>query len=390
MPENILSQVIADLEPSATEEVDNAVAHMRQRGVTDIVSLGVGEPCFDTPDNIKQSAADALFGGETKYQPTAGAYALREAICEKLVSENGIQAGVDDVMVTAGGKFAIYLAFQALLQPGDQVVLLDPAWVSYEPAAQMAGAEVVRVPTNAEEGFQPNLEAVGKALKPAVKILVVNSPCNPTGTLYSNAAIREIAEMTAANGTLLLSDEVYEYQVYDGEFYSPGANYDHVITVNAFSKSHAMTGWRLGYVTAPQEVLEGMTKIYQHSTSCVTAFAQYGAIEALKSEASRQAALEMAQGYRERRDLMLRLIEEVDFFDLSAIPQGAFYCFPKYKLDKPSVELAKALLEEVHVATVPGAAFGACGEGYLRLSYATTEEAIEEAFKRIETFFKKR
>lgn len=390
MPENILSQVIADLEPSATEEVDNAVARMRQRGVTDIVSLGVGEPCFDTPDNIKQSAADALFGGETKYQPTAGAYALREAICEKLASENGIQAGVDDVMVTAGGKFAIYLAFQALLQPGDQVVLLDPAWVSYEPAAQMAGAEVIRVPTNAEKGFQPNLEAVGKALKPAVKILVVNSPCNPTGTLYSKAAIREIAEMAAANGTLLLSDEVYEYQVYDGEFYSPGAHYDHVITVNAFSKSHAMTGWRLGYVTAPQEVLEGMTKIYQHSTSCVTAFAQYGAIEALKSEASRQAALEMAQGYRERRDLMLRLIEEADFFDLSAIPQGAFYCFPKYKLGKPSVELAKALLEEVHVATVPGAAFGACGEGYLRLSYATTEEAIEEAFKRIETFFKKR
>jgi aspartate aminotransferase len=389
MSRSILSQVIAGLEPSATEEVDNAVKRMRQKGVDDIVSLGVGEPCFDTPDNIKKAACDALWAGETKYQPTAGSYELREEICKKFERENGIKAGVDDIIVTAGGKFSIYLAFQAVLQKGDQVILLDPAWVTYEPAAKMAGADVVRIPTDAARGFQPDLAAIRKAMNPAVKILVINSPCNPTGALFEKSAIQEIAKITRDNGALLLSDEVYEYQVYDGELYSPGAEFDNVITVNAFSKSHAMTGWRLGYMTGPKEVLEGMIKIYQHSTSCVTAFAQNGAIEALKSEASRQAARQMTQGYRERRAVMVKLIEESEFFELKAAPQGAFYCFPSYHLDIGSVELAKALLEEVHVATVPGVAFGACGEGYLRLSYATSTELISEGFERMDTFFRR-
>jgi len=384
-----LSDVMASLEPSATEEVDNVVARMRREGVTDIVSLGVGEPCFDTPDNIKQAACDALWKGATKYQPTAGSYELREAISLKLSRENGIQADVDDIIVTAGGKFAIYLSFQAVLQPGDQIMLLDPAWVTYEPAAKMAGAEVIRIPTKAEAGFQPDLEAVRRALNPSVKLIVVNSPCNPTGALFDQTVLRALARITQENGSLLLSDEVYEYQVYDGECYSPGSEFDHIITVNAFSKSHAMTGWRLGYVTAPKEILEGMIKIYQHSTSCVTAFAQHGAIEALTSDESKQAAMQMREGYRERRELMLTLIDRSDFFELKATPQGAFYCFPSYRLDMSSVDLAKALLEEVHVATVPGGAFGVCGEGYLRLSYATSMELISEGFERMNEFFRR-
>ena len=387
MSRNILSQVIEQLEPSATEEVDNEVKRMKQSGVDDIVSLGVGEPCFDTPDNIKKAACDALWAGETKYQPTAGSYELREEICKKFERENGIKVGVDDIIVTAGGKFSIYLAFQAVLEKGDQIMLLDPAWVTYEPAAKMAGADVIRVPTDSTRGFQPDLAAIRKAMNPAVKILVVNSPCNPTGALFEKSAIKELAKITRENGALLLSDEVYEYQVYDGEFYSPSSEFDHAITVNAFSKSHAMTGWRLGYMTGPKEVLEGMIKIYQHSTSCVTAFAQNGALEALRSEASRQAARQMTQGYRERRAVMIRLIDESEFFELKTAPQGAFYCFPSYHLDMPSVGLAKALLEEVHVATVPGVAFGACGEGYLRLSYATDIHLISNAFERMNTFF---
>jgi aspartate aminotransferase len=386
---NLLSKKIAQLEPSATEEVDNAVKRMKQAGVDDIVSLGVGEPCFDTPDNIKKAACDALWAGETKYQPTAGSYELREEICKKFEQENSIKAGVDDILVTAGGKFAVYLAFQAVLQKGDQVMLLDPAWVTYEPAAKMAGADVVRIPTDAAQGFQPDLEAIHKAMNRAVKVLVVNSPCNPTGALFEKSAIRELARITRETETLLLSDEVYEYQVYNGEFYSPASEFDHVITVNAFSKSHAMTGWRLGYVTGPRGVLDGMTKIYQHSTSCVTAFAQNGAIEALKSDVSRQAAKDMTQGYRERRAVMLKLIDASEVFELKVAPQGAFYCFPSYSLDMPSVDLAKALLEEVHVATVPGGAFGACGEGFLRLSYATSTELIQEGFERMETFFRR-
>jgi len=390
MKRNILSKTIERLEPSATEELDNTVKQMRQRGVEDIISLGVGEPCFDTPDNIKRAACDALWSGETKYQPTAGSYELREEICKKFERENGIQVGVDDVIVTAGGKFAIYLAFQALLQEGDQVMILDPAWVSYEPAARMTGAGVVRVAMDAARGFQPDLDAIRKAVNPAVKIIVVNSPCNPTGATFDRSPIREIAKIARDHGALLLSDEVYEYQVYEGEHYSPASEFDNIITVNAFSKSHAMTGWRLGYVTGPKEVLEGMIKIYQHSTSCVTAFAQNGAIEALRSEASRQAAQQMVEGYRERRVVMMRLIEESEFFELRSAPQGAFYCFPSYRLDIPSVELAKALLEEVHLATVSGAAFGACGEGHLRLSYATSAELISEAFERMGDFFNRK
>jgi aspartate aminotransferase len=389
MSRNILSQVIEQLEPSATEEVDNTVKRMKQSGVDDIVSLGVGEPCFDTPDNIKKAACDALWAGETKYQPTAGSYELREEICKKFERENGIKVGVDDIIVTAGGKFSIYLAFQAVLQKGDQIMLLDPAWVTYEPAAKMAGADVIRVPTDSTRGFQPDLAAIRKAMNPAVKILVVNSPCNPTGALFEKSAVKELAKITRENGALLLSDEVYEYQVYDGEFYSPASEFDNVITVNAFSKSHAMTGWRLGYMTGPKEVLEGMIKIYQHSTSCVTAFAQNGAIEALRSEVSRQAVEEMTKGYAERRTLMIKLIEESEFFELGNEPRGAFYCFPSYRMDIRSLELSKALLEKVHVATVPGAAFGACGEGYLRFSYATSTELISEGFERMGTFFRR-
>ena len=389
MSREILSEKIANLEPSATEEIDNTVKRMQQAGITDIISLGVGEPCFDTPDNIKRAASDALWAGETKYQPTAGSYKLREEICKKLKQENGIQVGVDDVIVTLGGKFAIYLAFQAVLQEGDQVIILDPAWVTYAPAAMMTGAGVVRVATDPAKGFQPDMKTIRRAMNPAIKIIVVNSPCNPTGAVFHRSVIREITEIAREHNALILSDEVYEYQVYEVEHYSPASEFDHVITVNSFSKSHAMTGWRLGYVTGPKEILEGMIKIYQHSTSCVTAFAQHGAIEALRAGASRQAAKQMLEGYRERRAVMMRLIEQSDFFDLRCPPQGAFYCFPSYRLNIPSLKLSKALLEEVHVATVPGAAFGTCGEGYLRLSYATSPDHMVEAFKRMHTFFRR-
>jgi aspartate/methionine/tyrosine aminotransferase len=251
----------------------------------------------------------------------------------------------------------------------------------------MTGADVVRVATDPAKGFQPDVKTIRRAMNPAIKIIVVNSPCNPTGAVFHRSVIREIAEIAREHNTLILSDEVYEYQVYESEHYSPASEFNHVITVNSFSKSHAMTGWRLGYATGPKEILEGMIKIYQHSTSCVTAFAQHGAIEALRAEASRQAAKQMLEAYRERRAVMMRLIEQSDFFDLRCLPQGAFYCFPSYRLNIPSLELSKALLEEVHVATVPGAAFGTCGEGHLRLSYATSPDHIVEAFERMDTFF---
>ena len=383
-----LSSKIAQLRPSATAEVSSVVKRMKRQGISDVVSLDVGEPCFDTPLHIKWAAWEALRSGKTTYELTAGDYELREEICRKLKRDNGITVDIDGVIVTPGAKFAIYLAFQAVLEEGDRVILLDPAWVSYEPIVKMAGADVVRVSTSETDGFQPDLGAVKEAMDNSVKIIVVNSPCNPTGAVYDEITIRSIAELAKEHGALLLSDEIYEYLIYEGEHYSPASEFDNVITVNGFSKPYAMTGWRLGYVTGPEEVLKGMLKIYQHSATCVTAFAQAGAIEALRSKESQQAVKRMVEGYKERRAVMLRLIQQSEFFDISVEPQGAFYCFPSYRLKKSSVEFAKELLEEVHVATVPGAAFGECGEGHLRLSYATSVENIIEAFERIESYLR--
>ena len=387
MQHKYLADAIVELKPSATEAVDGKVKEMRRKGVDDILSLGVGEPCFDTPKNIKRAAVDALMTGETKYQPTAGAMPLREAICRKLERENNINIVPEHVVVTAGGKFAIYLAFTAMLQKGDKVVLLDPAWVSYEAAAQMNGARAIRVPSSAASGFSPDLNRVESVMDDSVKIIVVNSPCNPSGAVFSADTLRHMARIADKYGAILLSDEVYEYQIYGQTHYSPASEFENVITVNAFSKSYAMTGWRLGYSAAPAEIVEGMLKIYSHSTSSVTSFAQWGAIEALENEISATEVKKMQRVYAENRLLMVDLIEKSAYLNLDREPEGAFYCFPSFRFDMGSVDLATSLLEECHVATVPGVAFGNCGEGFLRLSYATDEKEIKEAMGRMETFF---
>ncbi len=379
---------VAHLELSATDEIDNIVRRMQQRGIDDIISLGGGEPCFDTPQNIKDAAARALMNGKTKYEPTTGDPELRAAISEKLRRENGIRVGPEEIIVTPGGKFAVYLAFQTVLEPGDRVMLLEPAWVSYRSMAQLAGAGVVTVECTAATGFLPDLDAIRAAMDRSVRFIVVSSPCNPTGAVYDRYTLRGIAEIAHQYGALVLSDEVYEYLLYEGESYSPASEYDNVVTVNGFSKSYAMTGWRLGYVTAPKAVLEGMVKVYQHSATCVTAFAQAGAIEALTNEESQRASRQMMAGYRERRDLTMELLRRSGFFECVP-PHGAFYAFPSYRLEMPSLEFATRLLEEAHVATVPGSAFGACGEGHLRLCYSTSKENLVEAFDRIESLVRK-
>lgn len=386
MMKHMISDKVAKLPHSATEEVDSLVKSMKQRGVTDIISLGVGEPCFDTPDNIKGAACRALEAGKTKYEPTAGDYTLREAICSKFKRDNNIDVEVDDVMITSGGKFAIFLAFQAVLSSTDKVLLLEPAWVTYAPAAKLAGADVIRVASSAKDGFQPDLDAIKKAMNDFIKIIVINSPCNPTGAVYNEETIRRICQLAKDHNAFVLSDEIYEYIIYDGAHYSPRSEFDNVITVNGFSKSHAMTGWRLGYATAPRKIIESMLKITQHSTSCVTAFAQAGALEALQSPASYEAMRRMVEGYRARRAVMIEKIRQSEIFHLASAPRGTFYAFPSYSVDTPSGELAQELLQQVHIATVPGAAFGESGERHLRLSYAAPIDHIVEAFARMEQF----
>ena len=379
-----LSEKVAQLPPSATEQVEVEVRRLRSEGVTDIISLGVGEPCFDTPAHIKEATWHALQLGKTKYVPTRGDRELRDAVAQKLKRENGIKVSADDVLVTAGAKFAIFLAFQSLLGTGDRVMLLEPAWVTYEPAVRLAGADVIHVPCLESDGFVPDPDRVRALMDPSVRLLVLNSPCNPTGSVYDKATLRELTEIARKQGVWVLSDEPYEYLIYEGEHYSPASEFDNVITVNAVSKSHAMTGWRLGYCAGPAALLEAMTNVYQHSTTCVTSFVQAGAIEALTSEQSLTAVDGMLRGYKARRAAMLRAIDASEYFDCRTAPQGTFYCYPSYRADLPSVDMATRLLIDAHVATVPGSAFGAAGEGHLRLSYSTAEENIPAAFVRME------
>jgi aspartate aminotransferase len=372
-----LSERVVSLKLSATDEIDNTVKKMQRAGIKDIISFGGGEPCFDTPLSVQDAAIAGLRAGKTKYEPTAGDYELREEISLKLKRHNNINAGVDDIIVTPGGKFAVFLACQSLLQPGDKVMVLEPAWVSYVSNAELAGAEVIHIPSYEENGFQPDLDLIRNKMDKSVRFIILNSPNNPTGAVYAPDTTREITRIAHQYGALVISDEIYEDIIYEGQRYSPGSDYDNVITINGFSKTYAMTGWRLGYVTAPREI-----KIYQQSATCVTAFAQSGAIDALRNPAAAADSLIMIRGYHERCVLISELIQESGFFK-GFVPKGAFYSFPSYTFNLSSLDVANLLLEKAHVATVPGSAFGDCGERHIRLSYSTSKENIIEGFKRI-------
>ncbi len=381
-----VNPLVAGVEESATEIVDNEIKLMKRAGVKDIVSLGVGEPYFDTPEFIKQAAIRSLEAGNTKYQPTFGDPDLRKAIQEKLATENQVHAELEDIMVTPGAKFALFLAFQALISPGDKVVVLDPSWVSHSSIPLLMGAELLQVPTVESEGFQPDLERVHSALIQKPKCIILNSPCNPTGAVYSPDTIRKITKMARDNGTLVISDEIYESLLYEGEFFSPASEFDNVFTVNGFSKRYAMTGWRLGYACGPHALMEQIMKIFQHSASCVAAFSQVGALEALTNPASAEATKLMVDLFNRNRHLMMESINSSGHLRCVS-PKGAFYCFASYDKPVKSLDLARDLLKTNHLATVPGGAFGLGGEYHLRLSYATNEADVIEGLRRLIAYF---
>ena len=381
-----VNPLVAGLEESATEIVDNEIKRMKRSGVKDIVSLGVGEPYYDTPEFIKQAAIRSLEAGNTKYHATFGDLDLRKAIQEKLSRENQVPAELEDIMVTPGAKFALYLAFQALIKPGDKVAILDPSWVSHTSIPLLMGAELLRVETVESEGYQPDLEKVEAALKQRPKCIMLNSPCNPTGAVYKPETIRKIAQMAHENGTLVISDEIYESLVYEGEVFSPASEFDNVFTVNGFSKRYAMTGWRLGYACGPHDLMKQIIKIYQHSASCVTAFAQAGALEALTNPAAVEATQRMVDQFSRNRQLMMESINNSKHLQCVR-PEGAFYCFIAYDKPVKSLDLARDLLSKSHLATVPGGAFGLGGEYHLRISYATSEDQVVEGLQRLNAYF---
>ena len=370
-----LSEKIAAIAPSATIEISNAAKRMAQEGV-DVISLSIGEPDFDTPDHIKEACIAALRRGETHYAPSTGIPALTKAIAEKLTRENGIPATPDEVIVTCGAKDAIYEAMEAVLNPGDEVLILDPSWVSYEPCARLTGA-VARHHALSTETFQVDdtlLEAVGTR----TKMIVVNSPSNPSGAVLDEASIRLVADICRDHDLYALSDEIYEKLVYGKEHVSlaslPGMA-ERTITVNGFSKAYAMTGWRIGYAVAPRPVIRQMEKVQQHTISHPTTFAMFGAVAAI--EGPQDCVEAMRREFERRRDYLIPALRDLGY--ATAPADGAFYAYVKVAGD--DMAIARSWLRDAHVAVTPGTAFGT--PGWLRLSYATSMENLKEVVGRI-------
>jgi aspartate aminotransferase len=366
--------------PSATLAISNRATALEQEGV-DVVDLSVGEPDFDTPQNIKDAAEEALEAGHTGYTSSSGIPELKKAIVEKLAADGLDFSDTDSVMVTPGGKQALYEIFQALIDDGDEVVLLDPAWVSYESMARLAGGSLNRVDT-AQYDFrlEDSLGDLTDTVTDETELLVINSPSNPTGAVYSETALEGVRDLAVKHDVTVISDEIYKEITYDGAHaYSLGAlsgMHDRTITVNGFSKAYAMTGWRLGYFAAPASLVDQAGKIHGHSVSCAVNFVQRAGVEALRNTAD--AVEEMRQAFLERRDFLLDLLRDRGVSVVE--PQGAFYMMPAVADDDQ--EWCERAIDDAHVATVPGSAFGA--PGYARISYANSRERLREAVDRLD------
>ena len=367
------------VEESATIKAANVANKMRQEGI-DIISFTLGEPDFNTPKHICDAASDAMYRGETHYTPSAGIPELKDAIAHKLCTENKLDAKASDIIVTPGAKQAIFEIMMSVLDDGDEAILFDPAWVSYDPAIKFAGANTVWVPTDARDGFKP-LDTE-EYITDKTKLIVVNSPGNPTGAVYDKQILKNIADIAIDNDILVLSDEIYEKIIYDREHLSIGSfegMQDRTITVNGFSKAYAMTGWRLGYVHARTDIIKGMLKIQSHSVSSATSFVQYGGVAAL--EGPQEPVTEMVDRFNMRRDLLVDGLNAIGI--KCQKPGGAFYAFADVSEYGNGDTITEKLLKDAHVAVTPGSAFGESGKNFIRISYATSLERIQEGLERI-------
>ncbi|MFW5945833.1 MAG: pyridoxal phosphate-dependent aminotransferase [Candidatus Natronoplasma sp.] len=374
-----------DVSFSETMKISKLASDMEDDG-KDIISLAVGEPDFDTPDFIIEAAYEAMKDGFTHYTNSQGISELREAIAEKSRRENDLDFSSENILVTPT-KQAIFMSVLAHLDDGAEVILSDPAWVSYEPIVKFADGIVRRAPVN-EHDFSLDPEVMKDKISSRTKLIILNSPNNPTGKTLDKEDMKLIRDIAIDNDLLVITDEVYEKLIFEGEHISLASldgMRERTITVNGFSKSYAMTGWRLGWAACTEELLENIAKIQTHSITCATSFAQKAGLEALNNEGKADEAISyMLSRYRERRDLIVDRLNEIDGFTCSK-PNSTFYTFPEFDFDMESMEVSMHLLEEAKVATTPGSAFGDKGEGHLRLSFANSLENIEEAMDRIES-----
>jgi len=376
-----LSKRVKTMKPSSTVAVNAKALELKRQGV-DLVAMTAGEPDFDTPLHIKEAAFHAMQQGKTKYAPPAGIAELREAISAKFKRENGLDIPADQTVVTVGGKQALFNLFQAILDPGDEVIVLGPYWVSYPEMVRFAEGNPVEVLTGPESGFVPDPSQIESKITSRTKAIVLNSPGNPTGAVYPKETLKAIANLANKHDLYIVSDEIYEHLIYEGEHFSPAqVAPDRTITVNGAAKAFAMTGWRIGYAGGPKEVIKGIIDVSSQSTTSPDTIAQWAMIEALNNVEASQKFIRMArEAYRSRRDLIVRGLNDLGLH--TPVVKGAFYVLSDVsRIDKDEVRATERMLTEARVAVVPGTDFAA--PHHVRLSYATSEANIKKALYRI-------
>nr|HID12876.1 aminotransferase class I/II-fold pyridoxal phosphate-dependent enzyme [Anaerolineae bacterium] len=382
---NFVSERIATVPPSGIRRFFDIAATMQ-----DVISLGIGEPDFATPEPIVRAGIEALQRGETHYTSNSGLIELRRAIADHLDRMYGQTYNpASEILVTVGVSEALYLALAATLDPGDEVIIPEPCFVSYAPEVVFAGGMPVIVPTTVENDFQVTARDIAAAITPRTKVLLIGYPNNPTGAVMSRERLNEIAAVVKRHDLLVISDEIYDRLVYGVEhvcFPSLVGMYSRTVLLQGFSKTYAMTGWRIGYIAAPAEILGMMRKVHQYTIMCAPTVSQYAALTALRE--GEPYVQEMRAEYDRRRRLIVDGLNEIGLKCFE--PQGAFYAFPSVEVTgMDENEFAEKLLHEEGVAVVPGSAFGEAGRGYVRCSYATAYEKIEEALERLRRFVRR-
>jgi aminotransferase len=382
---NFVSERITTVPPSGIRRFFDIAATMEG-----VISLGIGEPDFDTPEPIVQAGVESLKRGQTHYTSNSGLIELRRALAEHLDRMYGQTYNpASEILVTVGVSEALYLALAATLDPGDEVIIPEPCFVSYAPEVVFAGGTPVMVPTMVEHDFQVTAEAIAAAITPRTKVLLIGYPNNPTGAVMSREHLNEIAAVVKQHDLLVISDEIYDRLVYGVKhvcFPSLPGMYSRTILLQGFSKAYAMTGWRIGYIAAPAEILDMLRKVHQYTIMSAPTISQYAALTALRE--GEPFVQEMVAEYDRRRRLIVGGLNEIGLKCFE--PQGAFYAFPSIEVTgMDGNEFAETLLHEEKVAVVPGVAFGKAGEGYVRCSYATAYEKIEEALERLHKFVRR-
>jgi len=383
-----LSKRITNVVGSTTLAITARAKELKGQGF-DVVNFAGGEPDFDTPDFIKNAAIQALEKGFTKYTPSTGTPELREVVSQKFKKDNQLDYTPAQIVVSCGAKHCLYNLMEALVEAGDEVIIPAPYWVSYPEMVKLAGGVPKIVPTSAKNNFKLTADEFARNISSKTKVLILNSPSNPTGVLYSRRELSDLAEICVQNNTFVISDEIYEKLVYDNAEFTAIASlgkeiYNLTATVNGVSKTYSMTGWRIGYFGAPKELAEGVKNFQDHTTSNPCSISQMAALAALK--ASEESVAKMRDEFKTRRDLMMSYLDKIP--QVSYVkPQGAFYVFTNIaRLKMGSNTFAKRVLDEINIALIPGEGFGA--DDYVRLSFSTAQDRIHEGMKRLTDWIK--